>query len=78
MSNDSESNAGQQPEQNSDQPPQNWERDLLAQIATASLSEQKLNRRWNIFFRSIYFIMFLLMLIMLLFSVMKINQSLII
>ncbi len=42
--------------------PVTWEREVITQIALASLKEQKTNRRWNIFFKAMYMMMLLYMI----------------
>jgi len=43
----------------------NWEKDVLASIATEGLKEQKLSRRWGIFFKSLTFLyLFVLLLVL--------------
>ena len=36
-------------------PPEGWERELLKELATASLKEQRKARRWGIFFKLLGF-----------------------
>ncbi|MAZ40419.1 MAG: S49 family peptidase [Legionellales bacterium] len=40
-------------------PMQNWERETLEKVLFATVNEQKRNRRWKIFFRFIYLILFI-------------------
>ena len=43
----------------------NWEKDVLTTIATEGLKEQKLSRRWGIFFKSLTFVYLFVLLIIL-------------
>ena len=40
----------------------NWEREALEKIALSALSEQKIARRWNIFFKSLTFLFIFILL----------------
>jgi len=41
----------------------NWEKDVLTSIATEGLKEQKLSRRWGIFFKSLTFLYLIVLLV---------------
>lgn len=42
-----------------------WERDVLNKLANAALDEQRRTRRWNIFFKSLFFVYLFVLLVML-------------
>ncbi len=48
------------PSTSSSESSQNWERETLMRIAMVAIHEQKLNRRWNIFFRILFVVLFFL------------------
>ena len=40
-----------------------WQADVISKLAFAAVDEQRRTRRWNIFFKSLFFIYFLVILI---------------
>ena len=41
----------------------NWEKDVLTSIATEGLKEQRLSRRWGIFFKALTFLYLFVLLV---------------
>lgn len=52
------------PEQQGSGQDKNWQQDIINRLAFAALNEQRRSRRWNIFFKSLFFGYLLLILLM--------------